>query len=174
MLVHSLWDQEDIYGNIALYKALKAQHPDTPICIWCIGPWFHHQERLDGSAIGDIRFGSDTARYFRMHVLRPFLDHYLKDDAPPLGSRRSPPLRPAPIAGSQLPTWPSGCAAGCSIEQQKLYLQPGGALELSTAPRRHAADSMPMCRIRPSRCPICRGPFTSAATRARRAGRPGW
>ena len=25
MLVHSLWDQEDIYGNIAVYKALKAQ-----------------------------------------------------------------------------------------------------------------------------------------------------
>src|SRR6266403_1282387 len=29
MLVHSLWDQEDIYGNIALYKALKAQQADT-------------------------------------------------------------------------------------------------------------------------------------------------
>ena len=28
MLVHSLWDQEDIYGNIALYKALEAQHGD--------------------------------------------------------------------------------------------------------------------------------------------------
>ena len=29
MLVHSLWDQEDIYGNIALYKALKAQQADN-------------------------------------------------------------------------------------------------------------------------------------------------
>ena len=84
MLVHSLWDQEDIYGNIALYKALKARQADNPNLYLVIGPWFHHQERLDGSAIGQIRFGSDTARYFRLHVLRPFLDHYLKDDAPPL------------------------------------------------------------------------------------------
>src|SRR5260370_26127232 len=72
MLVHSLWDQEDIYGNIALYKALKARQPANPDLYLVIGPWFHHQERLDGSAIGQIRFGSDTAQYFRLHVLRPF------------------------------------------------------------------------------------------------------
>ena len=93
MLVHSLWDQEDIYGNIALYKALKAQQADTSNLFLVIGPWFHHQQRLDGSAIGDIRFGSDTAAYFRLHVLRPFLDHYLKDDAPPLGDRAGDGLR---------------------------------------------------------------------------------
>jgi hypothetical protein len=46
--------------------------------------WFRHQERLDGSAIGAIRFGSDTAEYFRKLLLRPFFDHFLKDDAPPL------------------------------------------------------------------------------------------
>src|SRR5260370_38510444 len=78
MLVHSLWDQEDIYGNIALYKALKAQQTDTSNIYLVIGPWFHHQQRLDGSAIGQIRFGSDTAGYFRKHLLRPFLDHVLK------------------------------------------------------------------------------------------------
>jgi len=53
MLVHSLWDQEDIYGNIALYKALKAQQPENPnlfLFFFSSGshrPWFHHQERLE-------------------------------------------------------------------------------------------------------------------------------
>ena len=84
MLVHSLWDQEDIYGNIALYKALESQPGDHSNLFLVLGPWFHHQERLDGSRVGAIEFGSDTARYFRLHILRPFLDHYLKDDAPPL------------------------------------------------------------------------------------------
>src|ERR1700677_1519516 len=51
MLVHSLWDQEDIYGNMALYKALEAQQPDNPNLYLVIGPWFHHQQRLDGSAV---------------------------------------------------------------------------------------------------------------------------
>jgi putative CocE/NonD family hydrolase len=81
MLVHSLWDQEDIYGNIAVYKALRAQHADTSQLSLVLGPWFHHQERLDGSQVGAIQFGSDTAQYFRLHILRPFLDHFLKDDA---------------------------------------------------------------------------------------------
>jgi predicted acyl esterase len=64
MLVHSLWDQEDIYGNIALYKALEAQDGDHSNLFLVLGPWFHHQQRLDGSRIGAIQFGSDTAEYF--------------------------------------------------------------------------------------------------------------
>ena len=133
MLVHSLWDQEDIYGNIALYKALKARQADNPDLFLVIGPWFHHQQRLDGSAIGQIRFGSDTARYFRLHVLRPFLDHYLQDDPAPLGLTPVTAFETGTNRWLALPTWPSGCAAGCGIDHQKLYLQAGGNLRLGSA-----------------------------------------
>jgi uncharacterized protein len=133
MLVHSLWDQEDIYGNIALYKALKARQADNPDLFLVIGPWFHHQQRLDGSAIGQIRFGSDTARYFRLHVLRPFLDHYLKDDPAPLGLSPVIAFETGTNRWQALSTWPSGCAAGCVIEHQNLYLQAGGNLRLGSA-----------------------------------------
>ena len=133
MLVHSLWDQEDIYGNIALYKALKARQADNPDLFLVIGPWFHHQQRLDGSAIGQIRFGSDTARYFRLHVLRPFLDHYLQDDPAPLGLTPVTAFETGTNRWLALPTWPSGCAAGCGIDHQNLYLQAGGNLRLGSA-----------------------------------------
>jgi uncharacterized protein len=133
MLVHSLWDQEDIYGNIALYKALKARQAESPDLFLVIGPWFHHQQRLDGSAIGQIRFGSDTARYFRLHVLRPFLDHYLQDDPAPLGLTPVTAFETGTNRWLALPTWPSGCAAGCGIDHQKLYLQAGGSLRLGSA-----------------------------------------
>jgi uncharacterized protein len=133
MLVHSLWDQEDIYGNIALYKALKARQADNPNLYLVIGPWFHHQQRLDGSAIGQIKFGSDTARYFRLNVLRPFLDHYLKDDPAPLGLTPVTAFETGTNRWLALPTWPSGCPAGCAIEHQNLYLQPGGNLHLGSA-----------------------------------------
>jgi hypothetical protein len=133
MLVHSLWDQEDIYGNIALYKALRAQHPDSRDLYLVIGPWFHHQERLDGSAIGQIRFGSDTAEYFRLHVLRPFLDHYLKDDGAPVGITPVTAFETGTNRWQALPAWPSGCAAGCGIERQNLYLQAGGTLRLGAS-----------------------------------------
>ena len=133
MLVHSLWDQEDIYGNIALYKALKARQPANPDLYLVIGPWFHHQERLDGSAIGQIRFGSDTAQYFRLHVLRPFLDHYLKDDAAPVPITPVTAFETGTNRWLALPGWPSGCAAGCRIDHQNLYLQAGGDLRMSSS-----------------------------------------
>jgi putative CocE/NonD family hydrolase len=131
MLVHSLWDQEDIYGNIALYKALKAQQADTSNLYLVIGPWFHHQQRLDGSAIGQIRFGSDTAEYFRKNLVRPFFDHYLKDDAPPLHIAQVTAFETGTNRWQGLAAWPSGCDSGCAIHSQKLYLQSGGNLRLS-------------------------------------------
>jgi uncharacterized protein len=133
MLVHSLWDQEDIYGNIALYKALKAQQPDNPNLYLVIGPWFHHQQRLDGSAIGQIRFDSDTARYFRLHVLRPFLDHFLQDDPAPLEITPVTAFETGTNRWQALSTWPSGCASGCGIDRQNLYLQAGGNLRLGSS-----------------------------------------
>ena len=174
MLVHSLWDQEDIYGNIALYKALKARQPETPNLYLVIGPWFHHQERLDGSAIGPIRFGSDTAEYFRLHVLRPFLDHYLKDDAAPAGITPVTAFETGTNRWLALPAWPSGCAAGCGIDHQHLYLQTRRPIAPGFLHRREASGFESYVSIPPSRSRICRAPSILAAMRARRAGKPGW
>jgi len=133
MLVHSLWDQEDIYGNIAVYKALKAQQSDTSQLYLVIGPWYHHQQRLDGSALGPIRFGSDTAEYFREHLLRPFFDHYLKDEAPPLTIAPVTAFETGTNRWQSLVAWPSGCNSGCAIAHQKLYLQNGGSLRFAAS-----------------------------------------
>jgi putative CocE/NonD family hydrolase len=82
MLVHSLWDQEDIYGAPAVYRAIKPLDKDGDKLFMVLGPWHHGQEIEDAASLGAIRFGSDTGTWFRLNVLRPFLDHYLKDDAP--------------------------------------------------------------------------------------------
>jgi len=82
MLVHSLWDQEDIYGAMAVYKAIKPLDKANDKVYMVLGPWHHGQEIEDAASLGAIRFGSDTGTWFRQNVLRPFLDHYLKDDAP--------------------------------------------------------------------------------------------
>lgn len=82
MLVHGLWDQEDIYGALAVYKAIKPKDTNNDKVFLVIGPWFHGQQIREGSSIGAIKFDSDTALYFRQKILRQFLDHYLKDDAP--------------------------------------------------------------------------------------------
>jgi putative CocE/NonD family hydrolase len=134
MLVHSLWDQEDIYGNIAVYNAIKPKDADNDKVFLVIGPWFHHQERLDGSAVGSIAFGSDTAAYFRAHLLKPFLDHFLKDEAPPLGIAPVEAFQTGANTWRALNNWPSGCTQGCRIDHVPLYLQPGGRLGMTAPP----------------------------------------
>jgi hypothetical protein len=82
MLVHSLWDQEDIYGAIAVYKALEPKDTNNDKVFLVMGPWHHGQEIGDGSTLGALKFNSDTGLSFRQEVLAPFLAHYLKDDEP--------------------------------------------------------------------------------------------
>ena len=140
-------------------RRFKAQQPDTSNIYLVIDLWFHHQQRFDGSAIGQIRFGSDTAEYFRKYLVRPFFDHYLKDDAPPLRLAQVTAFETGTNHWEQLTTWPSGCSSGCSIATQKLYLQSGGNLRLGGSPRsRKAARQRPIsipivCRIPACRCP---------------------
>src|SRR6266496_2260670 len=57
MLVHSLWDQEDIYGAIAVYKAIKPKDTDNDKVFLVLGPWHHGQEIADGSTLGALKFG---------------------------------------------------------------------------------------------------------------------
>jgi uncharacterized protein len=73
--------------------------------------------------------------------VRPFFDHYLKDDAPPLKLARVTAFETGTNRWQGLSAWPSGCDSGCSIHPQKLYLQSGGNLRLSAA-----ADAIPASR----------------------------
>ena len=64
MLVHSLWDAEDSYGALAVYSAIKPKDARGDMVKLVLGPWYHGQEIDDGSALGVVRFGSDTASIF--------------------------------------------------------------------------------------------------------------
>jgi uncharacterized protein len=125
LLVHGLWDQEDIYGALAAYRALEAKDTANDQVFLVIGPWHHGQQIADGSALGPIRFGSDTALTFRREVLRPFLDQYLREGAPPAGLAPVLAFETGTNAWRRLPAWPAGCARGCSIAATPLFLRAG-------------------------------------------------
>jgi putative CocE/NonD family hydrolase len=125
MLVDSLWDQEDIYGAMAVYKAIKPKDKDNDKVFLVIGPWHHAQEIGDGSTLGVLKFNSDTGLYFRREILRPFLDHYLKDD---VGKLDVPPVSAFETGTNmwrKLNTWPAGCESGCVPKATPLYLTAG-------------------------------------------------
>ncbi|MGC2816414.1 MAG: CocE/NonD family hydrolase [Candidatus Acidiferrum sp.] len=131
MLVHSLWDQEDIYGAMAVYKAIKPKDTSNDKVFLVMGPWHHGQEIEDASSLGAIKFGSDTGLYFRQHILRPFLAQYLKDDAPKADLPPVSAFETGTNVWRRLPAWPAGCADGCTPKPTPLYLDAGLKLSLS-------------------------------------------
>ena len=128
MLVHGLWDQEDIYGAPAVYKAIEPQDKGNDKVFLVMGPWCHGQQIKDGSALGDIRFDSDTALYFRRTILRPFLDQHLKDGAQKANLVPVTAFETGTNTWQRLPAWPSGGTVGGTTP---LYLATG--LKLSFA-----------------------------------------
>jgi putative CocE/NonD family hydrolase len=125
MLVHSLWDQEDIYGAIAVYKAIKPKDTNNDKVFLVMGPWHHGQEIDDGSALGALRFNSDTGLYFRQDILRPFLDQYLKDGSPKADIPPVIAFETGTNAWRRLTAWPAGCVSGCTVRSTPLYLTAG-------------------------------------------------
>ena len=57
MLVQSLWDQEDIYGAMAVYRALEPKDTNNDMIFLTMGPWYHGQAIDNGSHPGRDRVG---------------------------------------------------------------------------------------------------------------------
>ncbi|HEV3468681.1 MAG TPA: CocE/NonD family hydrolase [Pyrinomonadaceae bacterium] len=130
MLVHGLWDQEDIYGAIAVYEALERKDTNNDKVFLVIGPWYHGQMIHDGSSLGALRFGSDTSLKFRREMLRPFLDRYLKDVEADATFTPVIAFETGTNEWLALFSWPAGCVGRCSIKPTPLYLTPGLKLSL--------------------------------------------
>ncbi len=127
MLVDGLFDQEDIYGGPAVFKALAPKDPKGEMVHLVLGPWNHGDGRRIGRGVGVIHFAGDTAIWFRRTVMQPFLDYYLKD-----GPKPDTPRVLAYETGAdqwrRYDSWPRSCAQGCAETARNLYLLPGGKL----------------------------------------------
>ena len=126
MLVAGLWDQEDIYGAPAVYKAIEPKDTGNDKVFLVFGPWYHGQEIDDGSALGAIKWDSDTAKTFRREILAPFLAQYLKDGAPKADIAPVTAFESGTNVWRRLNAWPAGCVSGCSIKPSPLYLAASG------------------------------------------------
>ena len=139
MLVASLWDAEDIYGAIAVYKTIKPKDTNNDMVYLAIGPWHHGQEIDEASNLGPIKFDSDTGLFFRQHILRQFLAKYLKDESPKTAIPPVWAFETGTNEWEKLPAWPAGCVSGCSVKATPLYLEPALKLGFS-APAASGAE----------------------------------
>ena len=121
-----LWDQEDMYGAIHSWEALKAAgHMGNNHIV--MGPWRHSQINREGKSLGPFEWNGDTAAQFREDMVLPFFEHYLNDGP-------APNLPPATIYNTgenhwdRFTNWPLACFEGCPNPLKPIYLQADGAL----------------------------------------------
>ena len=96
--LQGLWDQEDMYGAVHTWEALKAAgHAANNHLV--MGPWCHSQVNRGAETLGPLKWKGDTAADFRRKVLIPFFNTYLKDRKP------AEPLAPVMIYNAAENHW---------------------------------------------------------------------
>ncbi|SFO43047.1 CocE/NonD family hydrolase [Sphingomonas sp. OK281] len=128
MWLQGLWDQEDIYGTVHSWEALKAKGLGSTNHL-AMGPWWHSQINSAGDHIGPFKWGTDTTAWFRQEVLLPFFDTYLRDRKPARPTPNVIIYDPGEDRWDTFADWPG---AG-SNALTPLYLQDAGALSFAKA-----------------------------------------
>ena len=127
MWIQGLWDQEDMWGAVHSWGALKAAGQGDHNYL-VMGPWRHSQVNYDGASLGPLHWTGDTALEFRRDVLRPFFDQYLKTGAPRAETPRVLIDHTGENHRAPPKTWPLACEKGCAAPLQPLYVQAGFGL----------------------------------------------
>jgi putative CocE/NonD family hydrolase len=126
-----LWDQEDMYGAITAWEALKAKGKLGNNHL-VMGPWRHSQINREGRSLGPFQWNGDTAQQFREDMLLPYFNQYLKD-GPAVTLPAAAIYNTGENHWDKFATWPLACETGCAAPLQPIYLQEGGALGFGKA-----------------------------------------
>jgi uncharacterized protein len=77
MVVGGLFDAEDCYGAWRMYEAFEKKGKNDNKIV--MGPWYHGQwASRDGSSLGNVRFGSNTAEWYQNNIEIPYFNFHLK------------------------------------------------------------------------------------------------
>lgn len=118
------WDQEDFYGPIAIYLEREKYDANGRLNFLVVGPWRHGSWNVgDGNKLGNIDFGSPTARHFREKIQAPFFAYYLKDK----GTLSQPEAMTFEAGANEWRTW-DAWPPKSGVNPRPLYFADGGKL----------------------------------------------
>jgi uncharacterized protein len=138
MWEQGLWDQEDMWGGIHSYRALKAKGTPDSMNYLVMGPWFHSQVNREGRTLGNLTWATDTTAQWRRDVLLPFFNQYLKPGAPVAATPSVFIYDPGMDRWDEPKVFPASCESGCPVKSTPIYLAAEGALSFAAAAEKDA------------------------------------
>ena len=121
------FDAEDFYGPLETYKAVERTPGNRNRIV--IGPWLHGGwASMTGDVLGDIRFGSNTAEYYRNEIELPFFRYHLKGQGTE-PTTEATMFETGGNAWRTFQTWPPK-----NLDPRTLYFQADGGLSFTAPP----------------------------------------
>jgi putative CocE/NonD family hydrolase len=127
-----LWDQEDMYGAITAWEALKAKGKMGNNFL-VMGPWRHSQVNREGRSLGAFQWNGDTAAQFREDMVLPFFNQYLKPGSPKVSLPAAAIYNTGENRWDRFADWPLACEKGCRTGLTPLYLGANGSAGFGAA-----------------------------------------
>lgn len=124
--IGALWDQEDIYGALACYRATEPKDTANDLNFLALGPWRHSGVNVEQRQLGPhLKLPGDTASDFRIRVIKPFLDQRLKTHGPKADTPPVMIFETGTMEWREFAKWPLAAESGGEWPLRPLYLQPG-------------------------------------------------
>lgn len=123
MTVGGLFDKEDMWGALNLYKAGEKQNPGINNFL-VMGPWSHGQwASPGGSQLGDFKWGTTTSSTFQAEMEFKFFEKYLRGDDKASSIPEATIFETGSNEFKTFPTWPPK-----GLGKKSLYAGPFGTL----------------------------------------------
>ncbi|HMV51360.1 MAG TPA: CocE/NonD family hydrolase, partial [Blastocatellia bacterium] len=134
MTVGGWFDAEDVQGPLWIYREIEKNNPKA----WNVlveGPWCHGcWSRRDASALGGVKFGSNTSAFYQENIEFPFFLHFLKDK----GEMKLPEAYVFESGSNVWKTYESWPPK--NVVEKSLYLEAGGKLSFDPPKAANAYD----------------------------------
>jgi len=125
LVVGGLFDAEDCFGTAHLYKSIEQKAANNNKLVF--GPWYHGQwGNGDGTHLGNIQFGSNTAAWYENNIELPFFNYYLKGEGSADSIAEATVFFTGENKWHKLPKWPPA-----DMQQIDLFLEQGGKLSFT-------------------------------------------
>lgn len=122
LVVGGLFDAEDCFGAWRTYEAIEKNAKNNNKLV--MGPWYHGQwASADGSRLGNVRFGSNTAYWYQNNIEIPFFNYYLKGKGDISKLPEATVFFTGENTWKEFQQWPPA-----EKQDRPMYLQPNGKL----------------------------------------------